>query len=78
MKKVLLLALVLQGCSDRAVKRMIIEPEPPVPIVTVASCHLHFDTSANLQQIAKQAAQISEECNYTDEEFQNLIESALK
>ncbi|MCC2679928.1 MAG: hypothetical protein K0R29_2504 [Pseudobdellovibrio sp.] len=78
MKRFLILCLFLQGCGEREVKKMIIEPDPPLQqTVALKECHLHFDKNAELAKIAGQASQISEECAFSQSEFEAFSEAEL-
>jgi len=77
-KKLLFLALLLQGCGESAIKKMIIEPRPPEPVISTKACHLHLDSRATVKETAVQAMRISEYCSFNEEEFQIWAEEDLK
>jgi len=69
--------LVFCSCGEHEVKRMIIEPHPPSKVENATSCHLHFAKNASLKEAAIQAAQISDECSFNEEEFRKFTEFEL-
>lgn len=67
--------LILFGCSENQVKKMIIEPNPPAPIQASPSCLLQFKKEDNLKQTANQAALMTEFCGYSADQVKALVES---
>lgn len=72
-----LLFVILCGCGEHEVKRMIIEPHPPLPVASTSSCHLQFSKEVSLKEAAIQAARISEECSFNDKDFEVFAEQEL-
>ncbi len=74
MNKLLFFSIFILGCGEREVKKLIIEPDPPAPVVQApADCQVKFNKQIDLRGIAEQAASATELCNLTEDQLIELF-----